>query len=51
MSVLKRIERYVLEWFEHVERMGNERLLKRVRRANVEGNRGEGDHREDGGMK
>ena len=42
MSVLERIERDVLKWFGHVERMGEERLLKRVYRANVEGNRGRG---------
>ena len=39
MSVFERIERYVLKWFGHVERMGEERLAKRVYWANVEGNR------------
>ena len=51
MSVLEKIERNVLKWFGHVERMGEERLVKRVYQANGEGNRGEGNHREDGGMK
>ena len=32
----------MLKWFGHVERMGEERLVKRVYRANVEGNRGGG---------
>ena len=30
----------MLKWFGHVERMVEERLVKRVYRANVEGNRG-----------
>ena len=30
LSVLERIERSVLKWFEHVERMGEERLVKKV---------------------
>ena len=42
LSVLERIERNVLKWFGHLERMGEERLVKRVYRANVEGNRGRG---------
>ena len=42
MSVRKRIERNVLKWFEHVKRMGEERLVKRVYRVNVEGNRERG---------
>ena len=42
LSVLERIERNVLKWFGYVERMGEERLVKRVYRANVEGNRGRG---------
>ena len=42
MSVLERIERNVLKWFGHVERMGEERLVGRVYRANMEGNRGRG---------
>ena len=42
MSVLERIERNVLKWFGNVERMGEERLVKRVYRANVEGNRRRG---------
>ena len=42
LSVLERIERNVLKWFGHVERKGEERLIKRVYRANFEGNRGIG---------
>ena len=42
MSVLERIERNVLKWFGHVERMGEERLVKRMYQANVEGNTGSG---------
>ena len=38
LSVLQRIERNVLKWFGHVGRMGEERLVKRVYQANVEGN-------------
>ena len=40
VSVLERIERNVLKWFGYVERMGEERFVKRVYRANVEGKRG-----------
>ena len=40
LCVLKRIERNVLKWFGHVERMGEERLVKRVYQANLEGKRG-----------
>ena len=32
----------MLKWFGHVERMGEERLVKRVYQANVEGNKGRG---------
>ena len=51
--MLERIKRNVLKWFEHVERIGEERLVKRMYQANVEGNRGRGrpDHTEDGRMK
>ena len=49
LSVLERIERNMLKWFRHVEKMGEERLVKRVYQANVEVTGGEGDHREDGG--
>ena len=38
-------ERNELKWFEHVERMRVERLVKKVHRANVEGNRGRGERR------
>ena len=40
LSVLERIERNVSKWFGHVERMGDERLIKGVYQANVEGKRG-----------
>ena len=36
LSLLERIERNVLKWFGHVERRGEERLVKRVCRGNVE---------------
>ena len=39
LSLLERIERDVLKWFGHEERMGEERLVKRVYLANVGGNR------------
>ena len=42
MIVLERIERNMLKWFRHVERMGEERLIKRMYQANVEGNKGRG---------
>ena len=42
MRVLERIEKNVLKWLGHVERMGEERLVKRVYQANVESNRGRG---------
>ena len=42
MSALERIEMNVLKWFWHVERMGEERLVKNVYQANLEGNRGGG---------
>ena len=42
LSVLKRIERNVLKWFGHVERMVEKRLVKRAYQENVEGNRGRG---------
>ena len=37
---ITRIERNVLKWFGHVEKMGDEKLANRVYRANVEGNKG-----------
>ena len=37
LSVLEKIDRNVLKWFGHVERMGEGRLVKRVYPANVEG--------------
>ena len=42
LYVLERIKRSVLKCFGHVERMGEERFVKRVYRANVEGNWGRG---------
>ena len=30
LSVLERIKRNALKWFSHVERMGKERLVRRV---------------------
>ena len=42
LIVLERIERNMLKWFRHVERMGEERLIKRMYQANVEGNKGRG---------
>ena len=38
----KRIDRKVLKWFGHVERMGSERLTKRVYMSEVGGRRGRG---------
>ena len=46
LRVLERIERNILKWIEDVEKKGKERLVERVYRANVEG-----DRKEDGGMK
>ena len=40
----------VLQWFGNVERMEGERLVKKIYRAEVEGNRGEVDQRERGWM-
>ena len=52
LSVLERIERNVLKWFGHVEKMGEERLVTRVCiRQMWRVIEGDGDHREDGGMK
>ena len=42
LSVLERMERNVVNWFRHVETMGEERLVKRVYRATVGGNRESG---------
>ena len=42
LSVPERIGRTMLILFGHVERVGKERLVKRVYRANVEGNGGRG---------
>ena len=42
LIVLERIERNVLKWFGHVERMGEERLFKRINEGSVERIRGRG---------
>ena len=41
-SLSERREAAVLRWFGHVERMEGERLVKKIYRAEVEGNRGRG---------
>ena len=41
-SLSKRGKAAVLRWFGHVERMEGERLVKKICRAEVEGNRGRG---------
>ena len=38
----KRVDRKVLKWFGHVERMGDERLTKKVYNSDVGGVRGVG---------
>ena len=38
----KRVDRKVLKWFGHVERMGSERMTKRVYVSEVGGDRGRG---------
>ena len=43
LSVQERIVRNVLKCFGHVERIGDERLVNRVYRANGEGNKGGGE--------
>ena len=35
----KRVDRKVLKWFGHVERMGDERLTKKVYKSEVDGER------------
>ena len=41
-SLLERAEQGVLKWFGHVERMGEERLTKRIYKSEVVGTRGRG---------
>ena len=41
-SMSRRVDRKVLKWFGHVERMGGERLTKRVYMSEVRGERGRG---------
>ena len=48
---MKKIERNVLKGFGHMERMVEERSVKRVYLEIVEGKRGKRDHRENGGIK
>ena len=38
----ERVDQSVLRWFGHMERMDEERMVKRVMNADVEGNRGRG---------
>ena len=40
LSVLERIEINLLKWIGHMERMGEERLVKRVYRTTVKSDRG-----------
>ena len=40
LSALEILENNVLQWFGHVERMGEERLVSRAYRETMEGNRG-----------
>merc|ERR1712002_1395453 len=42
VGVCERMDQAVLRWFEHVERMGNERLVKRVYDSEVRGARRRG---------
>ena len=41
-SVNQKIDQGLLRWFGHVERMGSERMVKRVYESEAEGNRGRG---------
>ena len=43
-SLSKRVGREVLKWFGHVERMGSERLTKRVYISEMREKGGEGGH-------
>ena len=45
-----RVDRKVLKWFGHVERMGSKRMTKRVYMSEVEGKGGEGGHLSGRGM-
>ena len=38
----RRVDRKVLKWFGHVERIGSERMTERVYLSEVEGERGRG---------
>ena len=38
------MDRKVLKWFGHIERMGDERLTKKVYKSEVGGVGGEGGH-------
>ena len=40
LSVLERIEINLIKWIRHLERMGEERLVKRVYRTTVKSDRG-----------
>ena len=45
ISVSQRIDQGVLRWFGHVERMGDERMAKRVYKSDMEGGRRRGGPR------
>ena len=40
----KRVDRKVLKWFRHVERMGDERLTNKVYKSEMVGVGGQGGH-------
>ena len=42
VSIDAKIERNILRWYGHVQRMGNERAVRRVYEAEVEGRRPRG---------
>ena len=44
MSLLKRKERNVLNWFGHTEKMAEDRVIERAYQASVEGNKERGRH-------
>ena len=45
-----KVENCVLRWFRHLERMGDERMTKRVYDSELQARRGRGDQRESGPM-
>ena len=52
-GVNQKIDQGILRWFGHVERMGNERMVKRMYESQVRGGRGRGRPRKEwlGGVK